>query len=92
MTATWQTFGQDRRGWLIELTVTAADAGALWAAVDQVVGQLETRGYTPVDPYAAPIAARVAANLAGQLPPAPALGSKPPPRGGQRALLPAREG
>jgi len=69
MTATWKTFLQDRgRGWIAELTLEAADAAALWADVDQALGQLEARGYVPLDPYAAPIAARVAANLAGQLP------------------------
>jgi len=69
MTATWKTFCHDRgRGWIAELTLEAVDAGALWADVDQALGQLEARGYAPLDPYAAPIAARVAANLGAQLP------------------------
>ena len=60
MTATWKTFCQDRRrGWIAELTLEAEDAGALWPAVDLALGQLEARGYAPLDPYAAPIAARV---------------------------------
>jgi hypothetical protein len=69
MTATWKTFCQDRRrGWLAELTLEAEDAAALWPAVDLALGQLEARGYAPLDPYAAPIAARVAANLGQMLP------------------------
>lgn len=81
MTASWKTFLHDRgRGWLAELVIEEANTAALWPAVDQALGQLEARGYAPLDPYAAPIAARVAANLAGQLPrEAGGNGGEPPP-------------
>lgn len=68
MTATWKTFCQDRRAhWIAELTLEAEDLTALLGQVDQAQDQLQARGYAPCDPYAAPTAARVAANL-GQLP------------------------
>jgi hypothetical protein len=68
LAATFKTFAQDRRrGWIVELTLETAD-GALWPAVDLALGQLEARGYAPLDPYAAPTAARVAANLGQMLP------------------------
>lgn len=69
MTATWKTFCQDSRGgWIAELTLSAEDLAALLDQVNQAQDQLQKRGYLPCDPYAAPTAARVAANLRGQLP------------------------
>jgi hypothetical protein len=45
MTATWKTFCHGRRrGWLAELTLEAADAGALLGLVDVVLGQIEACG------------------------------------------------
>lgn len=71
MGTTYKTFAHDRRrGWLAELTVEAADSAELWPRVDEALRELEARGYAPLDPYAAPVAARVAANLAGQALPA----------------------
>lgn len=76
MTTSYKTFAHDRRrGWIAELTVEAADGAELWTRVDAALRELEARGYTPLDPYAAPVAARVAANLAGQALPAAQRGS-----------------
>lgn len=67
MTASYKTFAHDRRrGWIAEIVIEAEDPAALWGLVPAALEDLEAHGYTPLDPYAAPIAARVAANLAGQ--------------------------
>lgn len=71
MTATYKTFVHDRRrGWVAELVLEASSPADLWPLVDEALADIEARGYLPLDPYAAPVAARVAANLAGQARPA----------------------
>jgi hypothetical protein len=62
---TFKTFYKDPRGWIAELSVDAPDAGGLFSLVDDALHVLLQRGCIPLDPYAAPVAARVAANLAG---------------------------
>lgn len=67
-------------GFVVELVITGEKSADLLQAVASAQEWTLGKGYAPVDPYAAPTAAAVAANLRGQLAPGP--GGQAAPAGG----------
>lgn len=60
------SFSYRSKGFVVELTLEAESGKDLLAALGAAQDHLLGAGATPVDPFAAPTAAVVAANLAGQ--------------------------